>query len=112
MSILGKNEKEANLLVAKVMRITFLIFTLIYILNVVGIFVVPGTIMTIAYIGGSVLLLLPTLLVNILKKEDLWIKYLNVVCASVFVTLLSITLTFHVVATVSAVATIFSLFEK
>ena len=98
MSILGKNEKEANLLVAKVMRITFLIFTLIYILNVIGVFVVPGTIMTIAYIGGSVLLLLPTLLVNLLKKEDFWIKYLSVVCASVFVTLLSITLTFHVVA--------------
>lgn len=98
MSLLIKNEKEANLLVAKVMRITFVIFTLIYILNVLGIFVVDKTIMIIAYIGGGILLLLPTLLVNILKREDGYIKYLNVVCASVFVTLLSITLTYHVVA--------------
>ncbi len=98
MSLLKKNEKEANFLVVKVMRITFIIFTLIYVLNVVGIFIVDKTIMTIAYIGGSCLLLLPTLLINILKRENGFIKYINVVCASVFVTLLSITLTYHVVA--------------
>ncbi|MBQ9119287.1 MAG: hypothetical protein IJY09_04400 [Lachnospiraceae bacterium] len=95
--ILVENEKQANRIVAKVMRVTFLIFTLIYILNVVGVFVVDSLIMTIAYIGGSALLLLPTLLVNILKKEQSYIKYLNVIAATVFVTLLSITLTFHVV---------------
>ena len=32
-SMLRKNEKEANLIVAKVMRITFVIFTLVYFLN-------------------------------------------------------------------------------
>ncbi|MBQ3601221.1 MAG: hypothetical protein II992_08500 [Lachnospiraceae bacterium] len=98
MGLLQKNEKEANLLVAKVMRITFIIFTLIYILNIIGIFTVGKMIMTIAYIGGGCLLLLPTLLVNILKREGDYIKYLNVTCAAVFVTLLSITLTYHVVA--------------
>ena len=98
MTLLMQNEKEANLIVARVMRITFAIFTLIYILNVVGIFVVDKSIMTIAYIGGGCLLLLPTLLVNVLKKDGGYIKYLNVICASVFVTLLSITLTYHVVA--------------
>ena len=98
MELLKKNEKEANVIVAKVMRVTFVIFTLIYILNVIGIFIVDKTIMTIAFVGGSVLLLLPTLLVNVLKKEGSYIKYINVVCASIFVTLLSITLTYHVVA--------------
>lgn len=98
MSLLRQNEKEANLLVAKVMRSTFVIFTLIYILNVIGIFTVEKMIMTIAYIAGGCLLLLPTLLVNILKREDGFIKYVNVVCASIFVTMLSITLTYHVVA--------------
>lgn len=98
MSLLVQNEKEANLLVAKVMRITFIIFTLIYLLNVIGIFTVDKMIMTIAYIGGGCLLLLPMLLVNILKKEENYIKYINVFCASVYVTLLSITLTYHVVA--------------
>lgn len=98
MSLLRQNEKEANIIVAKVMRVTFIIFTLIYILNVIGIFVVEQRIMTIAYILGSCLLLLPTVLVNILKKSELYIKYVNVICASVYVTVLSITLTFHVVA--------------
>jgi len=96
--VLRENEKQANKLVAKVMRICFIIFTLIYILNVIGVFIVEHAVMTIAYIGGSVLLLLPTLLVNILKKEAGYIKYINVVCAAIFVMLLSITLTFHVVA--------------
>lgn len=98
MSLLNKNEKEANLIVAKVMRVTFIIFTLIYIMNVLGIFIVDKFIMTVAYVGGSVTVLLPTLIVNILKKEGSFIKYINIVCAAVFVTLLSITLTFHVVA--------------
>ncbi len=98
MSLLQQNEKEANGLVAKVMRITFVIFTLIYILNVIGIFTVDMGIMTVAYIGGGCLLLLPTVLTTVLKLERDYIKYINVVCASVFVTLLSITLTYHVVA--------------
>ena len=98
MSLLMKNEEEANLLVAKVMRITFIIFTLIYLLNVIGLFTVDKAIMTYAYIGGAVLLFLPTIIVNVFKKEGKGIKYISVTCAAAFVTLLSITLTYHVVA--------------
>lgn len=95
--VLQENEKQANKVVAKVMRITFLIFTLVYLLNVFNIFIVDDTIMTIAYIGGGILLLLPTLFTNILKLEKGFIKYINVISAAIFVTLLSITLTYHVV---------------
>ena len=95
--ILIENEKQANHVVAKVMRITYLIFTFIYILDLIDIFVINLTIMTIAYIGSSALLLLPTLLVDILKKDHAYIKYIHVVAAAVFTTLLSITLTYHVV---------------
>lgn len=98
MSLLKSNAKEANLLVAKVMRITFVIFTLIYLLNVIGIFTVDKTIMTIAYLISAALLWLPTLLTNVLKQERDYIAYVNVLCAAVFVTVLSITLTYHVVA--------------
>lgn len=97
-SVLRENEKQANKLVAKVMRITFIFLTLVYVLNVMGVFVIDTTVMTISYIGGGALLLLPTLLVVILKREDRYIKYLNVVCASVLIMLLCITLTYHVVA--------------
>lgn len=96
--ILKDNEKEASRLAAKVMRITFLLFTIVYILNVLGVFVVDQTVMTIAYIGGSIFLLLPTLLVMTGRGEARYTKYLHVICASVFVMLVSITLTYHVVA--------------
>lgn len=96
--ILRENEQKANKIAAKVMRITFLIFTLVYLLNVIGIFVVDNTIMTVAYIGGGILLLLPTLLTAVMKIESSFVKYLNVIGAAVFITLLSITLTYHVVA--------------
>lgn len=98
MSLLAQNEQEANLLTARVMRTTFIIFTLIFLLNIIGIFTVDKGTMTIAYIGGSVLLWLPTLFVNILKKDEGFVKYVNVICASLFVTVLCITLTYHVVA--------------
>ena len=38
--VLVENEKQANKSVAKVMRITFLIFSIVFLLNVLGIFVV------------------------------------------------------------------------
>ena len=95
--VLIKNEKQANVAVAKVMRITFLIFTLVFILNVVGIFVVKMNIMTTAFLLGSVFLWLPTLLVNVLKKEGEGIKYFLVICAVVFVTVITTTLSYHVV---------------
>ena len=95
--VLIKNEKQANVAVAKVMRITFLIFTLVFILNVVGIFVVKMNIMTTAFLLGSVFLWLPTLLVNVLKKEGEGIKYFLVICAVVFVTVITTTLSYHAV---------------
>lgn len=52
--VLLQNEKQANRAVAKVMRITFLLFTLVYLLNVFGIFTVDMGIMTLAYVAGSV----------------------------------------------------------
>ena len=50
-NILMKNEKHANRVVAKVMRITYFIFSIIYILDIVEIFTVDFTTMTVAYWG-------------------------------------------------------------
>ncbi|MDD6036849.1 MAG: methyl-accepting chemotaxis protein [Lachnospiraceae bacterium] len=95
--VLMKNEQEANKVVAKVMRVTFLIFTLIYGLNIAGVFVVDNTIMTIAYIFGSVFLWLPTVFGRIGNGTAGCIKYLNMLCASLFILLATVTLTFHVI---------------
>jgi len=94
---LTEHEKQANRLAAQVMQTTFLFFTLTYILNWVGIFVVDKTIMTIAYVAGSVVLIVPSLLIMKFKANTSVVKYLVVIGAVCFVTLLSITLTYHVV---------------
>ena len=67
--VLIQNEKQANRAAAKVMRITFLLFTLIFLLNVFGVFVVDMGIMTLAYVVVSVFLWIPTLLVNVGKQQ-------------------------------------------
>ena len=77
--VLLQNEKQANRAAAKVMRITFLIFTLVYLLNVFGIFVVDMGIMTLAYVAGSVFLWLPTLIVNVGKQQKGYVKYVLIV---------------------------------
>ncbi|MGN1154738.1 MAG: methyl-accepting chemotaxis protein [Agathobacter sp.] len=97
IGVLAKNEKQANIAVAKVMRITFVLFTVVYLLNVFGIFVVDMGIMTFAYIVGSILLWIPTLLVNVAKQQQSYVKYVVVVCAVMYVTVATATLTYHVV---------------
>ena len=96
-SVLIQNEKQANRAVAKVMRITFMIFTLVYLLNVVGIFIVDMGIMTVAYVAGSVLLWIPTLIVNVGKQQNGYVKYVLILCAILFVTINASTLGYHVV---------------
>lgn len=96
--MLLENELQANKLSAKVMRITLLIFALIYFLDIIGFFVVKIGLMTIAFILGGICLLMPTLLVNVLKIKSEAVKYVIVICAATFVTILSATLVYHVVA--------------
>ena len=95
--VLFQNEKQANKAVAKVMRITFLIFTTVFLLNVVGIFVVDMKTMLAAYIGGSVLLWIPTLIVNVGKQQSGYVKYLLSMCAVAFITIVTSTLGYHAV---------------
>ena len=94
---LTEQEKQANKLAAQVMQITFLFFSLAYIMNFVGIFKVERGIMTLAYVAGSILLIVPSLLIMKFKIDSSYIKYLVILGAVSLVTLLSITLTYHVV---------------
>ena len=96
-SFLTEHEKQANKLAAQVMQFTFLFFTLAYILNLVGVFTVDRTIMTIAYVVGSVMLIIPSFMIMKFKLHSSFVKYVVMAGAVVFVTLLSITLTRHVV---------------
>lgn len=96
-TFLKEQEKQANRLAAQVMQITFIFFAFAYILNLIGIFKVDKVIMTVAYVAGSVVLVIPSLLIMKFKINSGFVKYLVVIGAVSFVTLLSITLTYHVV---------------
>lgn len=95
--VLIQNEKQANKAVAKVMRITFIMYTLVFLLNVFGIFVVDMMIMTISYVIGTILLWIPTFLVNVFKQQKSYVKYLLILCSILFVTINATTLGHHVV---------------
>lgn len=97
-AFLIEQEKQANKLAAQVMQVTFLFLTVTYIMNLIGIFKVEKVIMTIAYIIGSIVLIVPSLLVLKFKMNSSFIKGIVVLGAVGFVTILSITLTWHVVA--------------
>lgn len=96
-SFLAEHEKQANKLAAQVMQFTFLFLTLVLILNLVGVFTVDKVVMMIAYIVGSVMLIIPSILIMKFKYNTDVVKYLVVTGAVIFVTLLCMTLTRHVV---------------
>ena len=97
MELLKQNELTANKAAASVMRVTGILFVLVLILDIVGIFKVQVPTMVVAFIIGEVLLFLPTLVTNILKIQKGWVKYFTVACAVLFTTVLACVLAYHVV---------------
>lgn len=95
--MLQKNEEQANYVVARVMRVTFLIFLVIFILNLLGVFIIDSTTMIAAFLVGSVCLWLPTVLCKVMDTQAWYMKYVMVVCASIFIMVLTVTLTYHAV---------------
>ncbi|MCI7768037.1 MAG: HD domain-containing protein [Oscillospiraceae bacterium] len=95
--IICKNEEDANRTAANVMLTTFALFTVIYILNVAGIFIIDKPVMTAAYCISAVLLLLPKLLNKLCGTSAKYLKYLYVLFADLFLLVMTSTLTYHVV---------------
>jgi len=93
--IIKKNEQEANNVVAKTMLITFGVFTLVYILNLVGIFVVEPLLMNIAYFVGSAALIAPSLINHFHKSESRKLKYIYVSLAALYLMIVVSILTYH-----------------
>ncbi len=71
MELLRENERSANKAAAKVMRITVLVYALVVVLDIMGIFVIDLNTMIMAFIKGAVMLLVPTVIVNFMKKDGL-----------------------------------------
>ena len=95
--VLERNESEANRIVARVMLITILTFTIVFILNVAGIFVINQAAMTFAFISTTVIMLIPQVFNRVFKPNTWWLKYLYTVISVVFILIVVSTLTYHVV---------------
>lgn len=96
-SILAKNEHEANRFSAQVMLVTIVFVALVFILDVVGVFIVPLQTMSIALAIATLFLVTPSILVFVLKKNEWWVKYVTVSAATLMVGFLNLYLSFHVV---------------
>ena len=95
--IINSNEEDANKAAANVMLITFVIFTAVYILNLVGVFVIDEPDMTIAYCVSSVFLILPTILNKYVPLSAKWLKYLYIIFSELFLLTVTTVLSYHVV---------------
>ena len=96
-SVIRKTERESDFFVSKAMRVTALALLLIVILNVVGIFKITPGAMYLAGGIGILLLLVPTLLVNILKLEHPCLKWIFVTISIAFVSIMIVTLNWHAI---------------
>lgn len=92
------NEVAANKVAASIMFSTFIIYTGVYIANLVGIFIIPYSVMNLAYILGSVCLLTPYIMVKKFHNYNWYMKYCFVFAAAMFIASTNAVLAFHMVA--------------
>ena len=93
----AENEKEANLYAARCMRVLAAVVAVIWVLNALGVFIVPKTIMAVAGIGGIALLLLPSLLLRLINQNSPRLKLYILLCCILGITLLSAALPSHAI---------------
>lgn len=93
----AENEKQANLYVARCMRVLAAVIAVIWLLNVVGVFIVPKAIMAVAGIGGVSLMLLPSLLLKLINQNSPRLKLYIMLCCILGITLLSAALPSHAI---------------
>jgi len=94
-TIFVKNETDANRFASFIMLLTIIFVALVYVLDLIGLFIVPINTMTIAMAISSFFLIMPAILVFIFKVEGSWLKYIIVSFAVLMVSTVSAFLTFH-----------------
>lgn len=97
MELLKENERSANLSAARVMRITIAVFAAVVLLDIVGIFTVDVATMLTSFGTGALLLIIPTIILHIAKRNGRAVKYIIVFCAVLFTMITTITLSWHAV---------------
>ncbi len=91
----AENEKEANKYTAKCMLIMAIVVALVWVLNLLNIFIVPQNIMAIAATGSIVLFLIPTLLCRIVSPTSKRLKFYNMLCCIAALCLIGAAMPLH-----------------
>ncbi len=97
MEILRQNEYSANKSAAKVMRISVALYTFIFVLDILDVFVIPIHIMAVSFALSALFLYIPTIILYIFKKNGPWLKYVTTICAVMFTTIAASIMSFHVI---------------
>ncbi len=92
-----ENEKQANEYSVRCMCVLSLVMAAIWILNSLGVFIVPKGIMNTATIGGMFFLLLPSFLLRFLNQESPRLKYYILFCCIFGITFLSAAMPSHAI---------------
>lgn len=93
----SKTEHEANLFVSRSLVFCYLGLVAVFVCNLLKLFKVPMNAMLIAIAIGTVVLLMPYVLVRFMKLEHPCFKYFFVACAILFVSLILITMSWHAI---------------
>lgn len=91
----AQNEKVANFYAARCMRVLAIVVAVVWLMNILGLFVVPEALMTIAGIGGILFFLLPSLLLRLINQDSKYLKVYIMLCCILSITLLSAALPGH-----------------
>ena len=90
-------ESQANRRTIKCLAFSVLPMTAIWILTLIGVFMVDKGLMTLACLVSSVILLTPWVVSRFTGTEKNWIKYMVLFCAEASLTFISTLLTYHTI---------------
>lgn len=90
-----ENETEANTYAAKCLAVCAGVGAMAWLLNLVGIFIIPAQIMNIGMPITILLFLLPALLCKLTGGNRLWVKYAIIICGILSIFILSAAMPKH-----------------
>lgn len=95
--LMTENEMTSNRFVSRAMRWTIFALSLVWLTNQLGLFIVDKSYMSIVCASCAVVLLIPTVIVDMLKIYHPSVKYVILSLSIIFVAILYSVLTFHCV---------------
>ena len=90
-------ESQANRRTIKCLAFSVLPMTAIWMLTLIGVFMVDKGLMTLACLVSSAILLTPWVVSRFTGTEKNWIKYMVLFCAEASLTFISTLLTYHTI---------------